>query len=174
MDQETSEEKLFIIARHILNSCSTDISIEVSIDSSTIVSIKNDEIRIFKFDFWPMLTCMCWVSFLKTLDIYKVYFKGRQSVHKLHKCWAKFVHANCDRRSFLKKFLCLCTVGFCDQASSWSSSLGSSEELCSQQPSLVGDWSRVMGSAHLVSHVLGAVHWKDKLSLQNKSNWVLG
>ena len=32
------------------------------------------------------------------------------------------------------------------------------EELCSQQPSLVGDWSRVVGSAQLVSHVLGAVH----------------
>ena len=41
------------------------------------VSIENYEIRIFKFDFWPILTCMCRVSFLITLDIYKVYFKGR-------------------------------------------------------------------------------------------------
>ena len=50
----------------------------------------------------------------------------------------------------------MCTVGFCDQASAWSSSLGWTEELCSQQPSLVGNWSRVLGSAQLVSHVLGS------------------
>ena len=74
----------------------------------------------------------------------------------------------------VKKLLCLCTIGFCDQASSWSSSLRWTEELCSQQPSLVGDWSRVLGSVQLVSHVLGAVYQKEKLSLQNKSNWVLG
>ena len=58
------------------------------------------------------------------------------------------------------------TIGFCDQASSWSSSLGWIEEFCSQQPYLVGDWSqqpylvgdwsRVLGSAQLVSHVLGS------------------
>ena len=34
------------------------------------------------------------------------------------------------------------------------------KELCSQQPSLVGDWSYVLESVQLVSHVLGAVHWK--------------
>ena len=54
------------------------------------------------------------------------------------------------------------TVGFCNQASFLSSSLGWTEELCSQQPSLVGDWSRVLGSAQLVSHVLGsrALKWE--------------
>ena len=56
----------------------------------------------------------------------------------------------------MKKLLCLCTVGFCDQASSWSSLLGWIEELCNQQPSLIGDWSCVLGSAQLVSHVLGS------------------
>ena len=50
--------------------------------------------------------------------------------------------------------LCLCIVGFCDQASFWSSLLGWIEELYSQQPSLVGDWSHVLGSTQLVSHVL--------------------
>ena len=59
--------------------------------------------------------------------------------------------------------LCLCTVGFCDQESSWSSSSGWTEELCSQQPSLVGDCSRVLGYAQLVSHVLGAVHQKREI-----------
>ena len=50
----------------------------------------------------------------------------------------------------------MCTTGFYDQTSSWSSTLGWTEELCNQQPSLVGDWSRVPGSMHLVSHVLGS------------------
>ena len=56
--------------------------------------------------------------------------------------------------------LCLCTLGFYDQASSWSSSSEWTEELCSQQLSLVGDWSRVLGSTLLVTHVLRAMHWK--------------
>ena len=50
----------------------------------------------------------------------------------------------------------MCTVRFCDQAFSWSSLCGWTEELCNQQPSLVGDWSRVLGSAQLVSHILGS------------------
>ena len=48
----------------------------------------------------------------------------------------------------------MCTVAFCDQASSWSSSLGWTEKLCSQQPSLVSDWSCALGSVQLVSHGL--------------------
>ena len=56
----------------------------------------------------------------------------------------------------LKKLLCIYTVGFCDQASSWSSSCGWTEELCSQQSFQIGDWSRVLGSGQLVSHVLGS------------------
>ena len=50
----------------------------------------------------------------------------------------------------------MCTIGFCDQASSWSSSCGWTKEHCSQQSSLVGDWSCVLGSAQLVSYVLGS------------------
>ena len=59
--------------------------------------------------------------------------------------------------------LCLCTVGFCDQASSWSSTCGWTEELCSQQPSLVGDWSHVLRSAQLDSHVLGSCASKGEI-----------
>ena len=89
--QETSKEGLFIKVGQIPDSCSTDISIEVSTDSSTdisievstnsstAVSIENYKIQIFKFDFQPTLTCMCRVSFLTTLDIYKAYFKGRHT-----------------------------------------------------------------------------------------------
>ena len=56
----------------------------------------------------------------------------------------------------MKKLLCMYTVGFCDQASSWSSSSAWTEELYNQQSSLVSDWSRVLGSAQLVSHILGS------------------
>ena len=50
---------------------------------------------------------------------------------------------------------------------------GWTEELCNQQPFLVSDWSRILGSAQLVSHVVGAVHQKEKLSQHSKSNCVL-
>ena len=57
----------------------------------------------------------------------------------------------------------MCIVGFYDQASSWSSLCGWTEELCSQQPSLVGDWSHVLGSVQLVSHVLGSCASKGEV-----------
>ena len=41
------------------------------------LSIELYEIQFFIFDFWPMLTCMCRVSFLTTLDLYEAYFRGR-------------------------------------------------------------------------------------------------
>ena len=40
---------------------------------------------------------------------------------------------------------------------------GWTEEFCSQQPSLVGDWSRILGSAQLVSHVLGSHATKGEI-----------
>ena len=87
------------------------------------------------------------------------------------KLWPKtefaLVHHSCE------EVVVFVHVGFYDQAFSWSSSFGWTEELCSQQPSLVGDWSHVLGSAQLVSYVLRAVHYKKRLLLQNKSNWVL-
>ena len=70
--------------------------------------------------------------------------------------------------------LCLCTVGFCDQASFRSSLCGWTEELYSQQPSLVGDWSRVLGSAQLVSHILGAMHWKGEIVIAKQVQLGIG
>ena len=70
--------------------------------------------------------------------------------------------------------LCLCTVGFCDQASSRSSSCGWTEEFCSQQPSLVGVWSRVLGSAQLVSHVLGSCASKGKIVITKQFQLGIG
>ena len=53
-------------ARQKLNKSSTEAE-----------SVEIYEIRISKSDFQLMLSCMCRVSFLTTLDIYKAYFKGR-------------------------------------------------------------------------------------------------
>ena len=118
--QETNEEGLFIKAGQ-----NTDrwLSIEVStvarqilfIEASTaawlILSIENYEIRIFIYDFRPLLTCICRVSFLITLDIHKVYFKG----HHIR----EYKENECKRwpipYSFWKKLLCLCTLGFYNQ-----------------------------------------------------------
>ena len=52
------------------------------------------KIRIFISDFRLILTCMCRVSFLTTLDIYKAYFKSRHT-------WR--IHAKSDLVSY---FLC--------------------------------------------------------------------
>ena len=80
--QEISEELLFIksrqIARQIYLSRFNDESGQ-KLDRILIeISIEIYEIRISRSDFWPKLMCMCWVSFLTNLDIYKAYFKGRQ------------------------------------------------------------------------------------------------
>ena len=44
------------------------------------VSIENYEIQIFRFVFHAYPSCLCGVSFLSTLEIYKDYFKGRHKV----------------------------------------------------------------------------------------------
>ena len=44
---------------------------------SETLSIELYEIQFFRFDFWPMVMCLCRVSFLTILDIYKAYFRGR-------------------------------------------------------------------------------------------------
>ena len=47
--------------------------------STEVVSVENYEIQISRSDFRPMLIYLCKVSFLTTLNIYKVYFKGRHT-----------------------------------------------------------------------------------------------
>ena len=51
--------------------------IQNSIDSLTPTrSIKNYDFRISRSEIQPKFMCMCRVSFLITLDIYKAYFKS--------------------------------------------------------------------------------------------------
>ena len=105
----------------------------------------------------------------------------RQRWHKLHKCWAKF----CSSKLWPKTKFALVhlsyeeVVIFVHRRVLWPRSflifiMWWTEELYNQQPSLVGDSSHVLGSAKLVSHILGVMHWRERLSIQNKSNWVLG
>ena len=78
-----------------LNSCLTDTIYWGSTAARQILSIKNYEIIIFRFDFRPILTCMYRVSFLITLDIYKAYFKDchiREYKENICKMWIK----SCD------------------------------------------------------------------------------
>ena len=59
-----------------LTDSSIDISIKVFIDRSTVVSIENYEIIIFRSNFMPMPTCMCRVSFLTIVDIVRLILKA--------------------------------------------------------------------------------------------------
>ena len=45
------------------------------------VFVENYEIQISRFDFTHVHVYFCRVSFLTTLDIYKNYFEGRNSVN---------------------------------------------------------------------------------------------
>ena len=104
-------------------------------------SIEAESVEIYKMkisisNFQLMMTCLCRVSFLTTLDIYKTYFKG-------HHTWRTHALSVQVPNSLWKKLLHLCALGFCNQVlldlHCWWS-----EELCSQQSS----------SSWRVSHVL--------------------
>ena len=56
----------------------------------------------------------------------------------------------------LKKLLCMFTIGFYDQSSSWSSSCGWTEELCNQQPSEL-----VIEVAYWDSHNWLVTYWES-------------
>ena len=58
------------------NSIYRDLRTELNRSLTDAEPVEIYEIRISRSDF-QMLTCMCRVSFLTTLDIYKAYFKGR-------------------------------------------------------------------------------------------------
>ena len=58
------------------NSFYQDLMLKLDRSSTKAESVEIYEIKNSRSDFWPYLTCICRVSFLTTLDIYKVYFKG--------------------------------------------------------------------------------------------------
>ena len=102
-----------------------------------------------------MLMYLCRVSFLTTLDLYKTYFRG------CHRENTRRTYAKGDRCLILfeRCYCVFCALGFCNQVlldfHCWWS-----EELCSQQSFLSWWFSLVLGSAQLVSHVLGFVYQK--------------
>ena len=122
------------------------------------------EAQFFRTVFHPIHECMFGLSFLTTLNIYKDYFKGHKRWHKLHKSRFHKCEEECDWKPslpyFLKKLLCLYIIGFCDQATLWSSSR---DELKNFATNILLKLV-ILGSTHLlVSHVLGAVHWKGEI-----------
>ena len=105
-----------------------NLSIEVSTNSSTAVSIENYEIQISRSDFRPMLMYLCRVSFLTTLDIYKSYFKGQHIKEYKENTCKKWPSTD----SLWKKLLRLCALEFCNQVL-FDLHYWWSEEFCSQQ-----------------------------------------
>ena len=150
LDQETSEEELFIKARQISRQNPFYRNLMLKLDRSLTKSESTEtyEIRISKSDFRPMLKYLCRISFLTTLDIYiyiyiKLILKAAILGMHIENIWKS------DRvpYSLCKKLLRLCALGFCNQVlinlHCWWS-----KELCSQQ--------RLLQVAR-VSHVLGFV-----------------
>ena len=146
--KKSSKECKFIKARQLLNTS--------YLSRFKNFRIQSDFLGIREYFFGP--------SFLLTLDIKKDYFKSRQTVHKLHKHWANFVQANCDRRrsSWPNSSLCLEEVAvYLHRRVLWPSIFLNFivwMNWRTLQPTtfLVGVWSRVLGSAQLVSQVLGS------------------
>ena len=72
----------------------------LKLDSSSIevVSIKNYEIRISKYNYMHIQVYLCRGSLLTTLDIYKDYYKGSLSVAK---GFVVSLHLYCNQRQKL-------------------------------------------------------------------------
>ena len=98
-------------------------------------------------------------------------------MHKLQKHWANSVQANCDRRwsscpsssLSLEEVVVYLHHRVCDQASSWSSSCGWTEELYSRKSSWLVIEVTYWDPHNWLVMYLGIVHQKGELSLQNKS-----
>ena len=119
------------------------------------------------------------LSFLTTLNIYKDYFKGCKRLHKCEeklcscKLWPKtefaLVHLSFEEAAVFIHFRILWPRSFMIFMVWWT------EELCSQHLSQVGDqvayWD--LRIYWLVTYLEPCIE-NERLSLQNKSNWVLG
>ena len=142
------------------------------------VSVENYEIRNFRYDYRHILEYLYRVSFLTTLDIYKNYFK---SYHK----WCKVLQKNNPcilwpeteitlYHHILYRSYCIFTprvlwprsflIFIVDELKNFATNIFLKLEC----------WLRTGIRVSLVSHVLGFVHWTERLPQQYKSNWVLG
>ena len=133
--------------------------------SSTAVSIENYKNQFFKFDFMYIHVYLYRVSFLTAIDA----------------TWCKgIIHEYCDQRHALVHLSLEEVAAFVRRKVLWPKSFlifivwMNCKTL---QPTSFLSWcvDHVLGSMHrLVSHILGVVHWKERLSLHYKSNCVLG
>ena len=133
--------------------------------SLTAVSIENYKNQFFKFDFMYIHVYLYRVSFLTALDA----------------TWCKgIIHEYCDQKHALVHLSLEEVAAFVRRRVLWPRSFlifivwMNCKTL---QPISFLSWcvDHVLGSMHrLVSHILGVVHWKERLSLHYKSNCVLG
>ena len=135
--QESSEEVLFSKAWQMYLS---RFKMWSSIDK---LSIKIYEIQFFKVDFNPIHEYMFGLSFLRTLNIYKDCFKGRQRFRKCEaklcscKLWPKIefalVHLSLEKATVFVHRRVLWPRSFVIFIMWWT------KELCSQHLSQVGE-----------------------------------
>ena len=111
--KKSSEEVLFIKTWQIAWQLHLSrFNIWISTNSSTVVSIENYEIQIFRSVFHAYPSYLCRVSFLVTLDIYNDYFKGRQRWCNFMqwdyslKLWSETI---CPNSSYSWRSCCFCT-----------------------------------------------------------------
>ena len=136
--------------------------------STDKLSVEIYQKQIFSSDFHPIREYVFRLSFLTTLNIYKDYFKSRQ---RLRECEVKFcscklwsetefalVHLSLEEATmFVRRWLL------------WPRSFVILIVLMNwrtlQPTSFSSLWSsHILGSTHiLVSHVLGAMHWKGEI-----------
>ena len=133
--------------------------------SLTAVSIENYKNQFFKFDFMYIHVYLYRVSFLTTLDA----------------TWCKgIIHEYCDQKHALVHLSLEEVAAFVRRKVLWPKSFLIFivwMNYKTLQPISFLSWcvDHVLGSMHrLVSHILGVVHWKERLSLHYKSNCVLG
>ena len=131
----------------------------------TAVFIENYKNQFFKFDFMYINVYLYRVSFLIVLDA--IWCKG-------------IIHEYCDQRHALVHLSLEEVAAFVCRRVLWRRNFlifivwMNCKTL---QPTSFLSWcvDHVLGSMHrLFSHILGVVHWKERLSLHYKSNCVLG
>ena len=151
--------------RKLFNSCAQQL-----LDTSYLLRFKNFRILIW-FSWYPWM-CL-WAFFSPNPRHIKGLFLGPSISSKLHKHWANSVQENCDQRwsSCPSSSLSLEEVAvYVHRRVLWPSIflifiVWMNWRTLQPRTFLVGDWSRVLGSVQLVSHVLGSHASKGKLSL---------
>ena len=142
------------------------------------LSIEVYKIQISRSVFHTYPSYLCRISFLAILDIYKDYFKG-------HPSWCNLMQSDyslkllpetiCHNSSFSWRSHCVCAPRVSSPKSFLIFIVWMNWKIL--QPTSFLSWCvcHVLEFVFcMVSHVLGVVHWNERLSLYYKFNYLLG